>query len=118
MIALMQTATTLPIFFLALPAGALADAVDRRRMLIVTQTLMFIAAATLGAVALADAITPWMLLISTFALGAGAAMNAPAWQVTTPELVPGADLPSAVALTGMGLNLARSARPSVESLSL
>lgn len=102
MIALMQTATTLPIFFLALPAGALADGVDRRRMLILTQALMFIAAATLGAVALADAITPWLLLILTFALGAGAAMNAPAWQATTPELVPRADLPSAVALMRHG----------------
>ena len=71
MVALMQTATTLPIFFLALPAGALADGVDRRRILIVTQTLMFVAAATLGVVALANAMTTWLLLILTFALGAG-----------------------------------------------
>jgi len=113
MIALMQTATTLPIFFLALPAGALADGVDRRRMLIMTQTLMFIAATTLGVVALADAMTPWLLLILTLALGAAAAMNAPAWQATTPELVPRADLPSAVALTGMGLNLARAVGPAL-----
>jgi hypothetical protein len=94
-------------------AGALADGVDRRRMLILTQALMFIAVATLGAVALADAITPWLLLILTLALGAGAAMNAPAWQATTPELVPRADLPSAVALTGMGLNLARALGPAL-----
>lgn len=113
MIALMQTATTLPIFFLALPAGALADGMDRRRMLILTQALMFVAAATLGVVALADAMTPWLLLILTFALGAGAAMNAPAWQATTPELVPRADLPSAVALIGMGLNLARAVGPAL-----
>jgi MFS family permease len=113
MIALMQTAMTLPIFFLALPAGALADGVDRRRMLIVTQGLMFIAAATLAVVALVDAMTPWLLLILTVALGAGAALNAPAWQATTPELVPRADLPSAVALTGMGLNLARTIGPAL-----
>jgi len=113
MISLMQTATTLPIFFLALPAGALADGVDRRRMLIVTQGLMFIAAATLGVVALVDAMTPWLLLVLTFALGAGAAMNAPAWQATAPELVPSGDLPSAVALTGMGLNLARAVGPGL-----
>lgn len=112
-IALMQTATTLPIFFLALPAGALADGVDRRRLLIVTQALMFVAAATLGVVALADAMTPWLLLSLTFALGVGAAMNAPAWQATAPELVPRADLLSAVALTGMGLNLARAVGPAL-----
>jgi MFS family permease len=113
LIALMQTATTLPIFFLALPAGALADGVDRRWMLILTQASMFIAAATLGVLTLADAMTPWLLLILTFALGAGAAMNAPAWQATAPELVPRADLPSAVALTGMGLNLARAVGPAL-----
>ena len=113
MVALMQTATTLPIFFLALPAGALADGMDRRRMLIRTQMLMFVAAAMLGVVALADTMTPWLLLFLTFALGAGAAMNAPAWQATTAELVPRADLPSAVALTGMGLNLARAVGPAL-----
>jgi len=113
MVALMQTATTLPILFLALPAGALADGVDRRRMLLLTQASMFLAAATLGVVTLADAMTPWLLLILTFALGTGAAMNAPAWQATTPELVPRADLPSAVALTGMGLNIARAVGPAL-----
>jgi MFS family permease len=113
MIALMQTATTLPIFFLALPAGALADGLDRRRMLIVTQGLMFITAATLGVASLVDAMTPWLLLLLTFALGAAAALNAPAWQATTPELVPRSDLPSAVALTGMGLNLARAIGPAL-----
>jgi MFS family permease len=113
MIALMQTATTLPIFFLALPAGALADGVDRRRMLIFTQGLMFVAAATLGIVALLEAMTPWLLLVLTFLLGAGAALNAPAWQATTPELVPRAELPSAVALTGIGLNLARAIGPAL-----
>jgi len=113
MVALMQTATTLPILFLALPAGALADGVDRRRMLLLTQASMFLAATTLGVVTLADAMTPWLLLILTFALGTGAAMNAPAWQATTPELVPRADLPSAVALTGMGLNLARAVGPAL-----
>ena len=112
MIALMQTATTLPIFFLALPAGALADGVDRRRMLIVTQTLMFVAAAALGLVALSGAMTPWLLLALTFALGVSAAMNSPAWRATTAELVSQDDLPAAVALTGMGLNLARAVGPA------
>src|SRR5262249_55993672 len=57
--------------------------------------------------------TPWLLLIFTFALGAGAAMNSPAWQATAPEAVPRADIPAAVALTGLGLNLARAVGPAV-----
>jgi MFS family permease len=113
MIALMQTATTLPIFVLALPAGALADGVDRRRMLLATQALMFLTAAALGIVALTGVITPWLLLGLTFALGMAAAVNSPAWQATTVELVPGKDLPAAVTLTGMGLNLARTVGPAL-----
>ncbi|HXG50073.1 MAG TPA: MFS transporter [candidate division Zixibacteria bacterium] len=113
LVALMQTATTLPVFMLALPAGALADGADRRRVLLFTQGWMLAVAAVLGLLALADALTPWTLLAFTFALGAGAAVNAPAWQATMPVLVPREDLPSAVALTGMGLNLARALGPAL-----
>ncbi|HEV8341909.1 MAG TPA: MFS transporter [Candidatus Binatia bacterium] len=113
MVALMQTATSLPIFLLALPAGALADVVDRRKMLLFTQGWMLSAAALLGVLALLDFTTPWILLILTLVLGAGAAMNAPAWQATTPEIVPRTELPAAVALTGMGLNLARAVGPAL-----
>jgi MFS family permease len=113
MVALMQTATSLPVFLLALPAGALADVVNRRRMLLFTQGWMLTAAAVLGMLTLLDMTTPWGLLILTFVLGTGAAMNAPAWQATTPELVSRLELPAAVALTGMGLNLARAVGPAV-----
>ncbi len=113
LVALMQTATSLPIFLLGLPAGALADVVDRRRMLLFTQGWMLVAAAVLGVLTLLDMTTPWVLLILTFVLGAGAAMNAPAWQATAPELVPRSDLPAVVALTGMGLNLARAVGPAL-----
>jgi MFS family permease len=113
MIALMQTATSLPIFLLGLPAGALADVIDRRRMLLLTQTWMLVVAALLGLMTLFDLTTPWLLLAFTVALGAGAAMNAPAWQATVPELVPRADLPAAVTMTGMGLNLARAVGPAL-----
>lgn len=116
LIALMQTATTLPIFFVALPAGALADAVDRRRILLATQTLMFVAAAMLSGVTFLGAMTPWLLLGLTFALGAGAAVNSPAWQAATAELVPEKDLPAAVTVTGMGLNLARAVGPALGGL--
>jgi MFS family permease len=113
MVALMQTATSLPFFFLALPAGALADVVDRRRLLLVTQGWMMATAAVLAGVTLVGLTTPWSLLGLTFALGLGAAMNAPAWQAITPELVPRHELPSAVALSGVGLNLARAVGPAV-----
>jgi MFS family permease len=113
MVALMQTAGSLPIVLLALPAGAIADMLDRRRMLLFTQGWMLASAAALGVLTVLGATTPWLLLILTFALGAGAAMNAPAWQATTSEAVPRAELPAAVALTGVGLNLARAVGPAV-----
>lgn len=113
MVALMQSATSLPIFLLALPSGALADVVDRRRMLLFTQGWMLTAAAVLGILTLLDLTTPWVLLILTFLLGTGAAMNAPAWQATTPGLVSRTELPAVVALTGMGLNLARAVGPAL-----
>ena len=78
MVALMQTATSLPFFLLALPAGALADVVDRRRLLLAMQEWMMAAAAVLGTLTLTGVTTPWSLLALTFALGLGAAMNAPA----------------------------------------
>ncbi|HLN97122.1 MAG TPA: MFS transporter [Pyrinomonadaceae bacterium] len=113
MVALMQTAASLPIVLLALPAGAIADMVDRRRMLLFTQGWMLASATALGVLTVLGATTPWLLLILTFALGAGAAMNAPAWQATTSEAVPCAELPAAVVLTGLGLNLARAVGPAV-----
>lgn len=113
MVALMQTATSLPFFLLALPAGALADVVDRRRLLLATQGWMMAAAAVLGALTLTGVTTPWWLLASTFALGLGAALNAPPWQAITPELVPREEVPSAVALSGVGLNLARAVGPAL-----
>ena len=113
MVALMQTAASLPIVLLALPAGAIADIVDRRRILLFTQGWMLASAAALGVLTVLGATTPWLLLILTFALGAGAAMNAPAWQATTSEAVPRAELPAAVVLTGLGLNLARAVGPAV-----
>jgi MFS family permease len=113
MVALMQTAASLPIVLLALPAGAIADMVDRRRMLLFTQGWMLASATALGVLTVLGATTPWLLLILTFALGAGAAMNAPAWQATTSEAAPRAELPAAVVLTGLGLNLARAVGPAV-----
>lgn len=113
MVALMQTATSLPFFLLALPAGALADILDRRRLLLIMQGWMLAVAAVLGVLTLVGAATPWLLLALTFALGLGAAMNTPAWQAITPELVSRDELPAAVALSGVGINLARAVGPAV-----
>jgi MFS family permease len=116
MVALMQTATAMPVFLLALPAGALADIVDRRRLLILTQSWMLLTAVVLGVLALAHAVGPWTLLLLTFSLGFGGAMNAPAWQAIVPEVVSREDLPAAVALGGVGMNLARAVGPALGGL--
>ena len=104
MVALIQTASSLPILLLALPAGALADIVDRRRLLIVSQAWMLLAASALGLLTIVDLMTPWALLGLSFALGVGSALNAPAWQAITPELVPPERRPEArgAPLSGLG----------------
>jgi MFS family permease len=116
MVSLMQTATSLPFFLLALPAGALADIVDRRKLLIWTQTWMLTAATALGVCTLAGLTGPWVLLSLTFAIGLGNALNAPAWQATTPELVPHEELAGAVALSSVSVNVARAVGPALGGL--
>jgi MFS family permease len=113
LVALMQTATSLPVFLVGLPAGALADIVDRRRLLLFTQAWMLAAAAALGVLAIGGWATPWALLALTFALGLGGAMNSPVWQAVTPELVSRADLPAAVALSSISFNIARAVGPAL-----
>lgn len=113
LVALVQAATSLPMFLLALPAGALADVFDRRRLLLVAQGWMLAVAALLATLTLAGAMTPWLLLAATFALGLGAAINQPAWQAIIPELVPREELAPAVALGSVGFNLARAAGPAL-----
>ncbi len=115
-IALVRTASSLPIFLLALPAGALADVLDRRRLLIATQLWMLVAAAVLGVVTIAGLITPGILLAMTFALGLGSALNAPAWQAIIPDLVPQAQVSNAVALNSTSMNLARAIGPAIGGL--
>lgn len=112
LVALVQTANTLPIFLLAVLAGALADIVDRRKLLLLTQGWMCAVTILLTAMTFAGWTGPWSLLGLTFALGLGAALNAPAWQAIISELVPAPELPSAVALNSMGFNLARAIAPA------
>ncbi len=116
LVALVQTATNLPVFLLGVPAGAIGDIIDRRKLLLVTQAWMLASAAILGALTLTGATGPWTLLWLTFALGLGAAMNGPAWQAIMPELVPKSELPPAIALNSAGFNLARSVGPALGGL--
>jgi predicted MFS family arabinose efflux permease/quinol monooxygenase YgiN len=113
MVALMQTAENAPTFLLALPAGALADIVDRRRLLLYTQTWMLVAAIALGLFTLFGLTTPLVLLLLTFMLGLGAALNAPAWQAIVPELVSRSELPHAVSLNSVAFNIARGVGPAL-----
>ena len=113
MVSLVQAATALPIFLLALPGGALADIVDRRRYLIYTQLWMLSVAVLLAAVTTLGWINAWSLLVFTFALACGAALNTPAWAATVPELVPRPQLPAAIALNSLGINLARAVGPAL-----
>jgi MFS family permease len=113
MVGLVQAAVALPVFLVILPAGALADMVDRRRFLLVTQGWMVLASGALGVLTLFRVVTPWILLGFTFALGLGAVMNDPAWQAITPELVPPEQHAAAVAMNSAGFNVARAVGPAL-----
>jgi predicted MFS family arabinose efflux permease len=115
-VALVQVALSVPVFLMALPAGALADLVDRRKFLLLTQGSMVAASAVLGILALTGTVTPQVVLVFTFLLGAGAVMNDPAWQALTPDLVPASKLPAAVALNSAGFNMARAVGPALGGL--
>lgn len=116
LVALMQAASSLPFFLLALPAGAIADVVDRRKLLLWTQGWMLIIAALLGVLTIGKITTPWILLALTFALSVGSSMNMPVWQAVTPEVVPKEELPQAVTLSGIVVNLSRSIGPALAGI--
>jgi len=113
LIASVQTASTLPVFVVGIFAGSLADIVDRRCLLLVTQTWMLLAAGLLAALTAAGATRPWSLLGCTFALGLGAALNAPAWQAIQPSLVPAEEFPQAVTLGSASVNIGRAIGPAI-----
>jgi predicted MFS family arabinose efflux permease/quinol monooxygenase YgiN len=116
LVALVETFGSLPVVLVGLPAGALADVVDRRRLLLAMQSWMCIIAGSMGLLALTGQMTPSRLLLLTFLLGVGAAMSNPVWQAITPELVPASDLPAAIALSGVGVNVARAIGPALGGL--
>lgn len=117
-VSLVQTATSLPVFLLGIPAGAAADLFDRRKLLIFTQAFMALAAGLLGLLAIAGKASAIALLLATFALGVGSTLNNPAWQAIVPEIVTRKDLPQAISLNSVGFNLARAVGPALGGLVL
>jgi len=116
MVSLVQVASLLPVFLLALPAGALADIVDRRKFLLVAQAWVAACGLVLAVLTFTGTLGPWGLIALTFAIGAGTAMNSPAWSATTPEVVPRADLAQAIVLNGIGFNMTRAVGPAIGGL--
>ena len=112
-VALTQTATALPFFVLALPAGAIGDIVDRRKLILYAELWMVTVAAVLAAVTLTGLTSPLLLLILTFSLAAGDAFESPTWRAVLPELVEKDDLAAASALNGIEFNFARAVGPAL-----
>lgn len=112
-VSLVQVATTLPMVLLALPAGALADVVDRRRLLIVAELATTAIAALFAAFVWLDLVTPGTLLLFTFLVSVGGVLTAPAWQAVVPQLVPKQDLAPAVTANSVGFNISRAIGPAL-----
>lgn len=117
-VAMVQAAGTLPVFLLAIPAGALSDIVDRRKLLIFVQMFLAGVSATLAFLSATGNITVINLILLTFLGGAGAALLGPSWQAIVPELVPRSELKGAVALGSLGFNIARAIGPAAGGLIL
>ncbi|MCF7702375.1 MFS transporter [Loktanella sp. M215] len=112
-VALVQASTALPIMFFSLAAGAIADNLDRRKVMLCAQIYMVVVSLLLAFFAWNDWLTPWGLLGFTFAIACGTALNNPAWQAAVGDMVPRNALPGAVALNSMGFNMARSVGPAI-----
>ena len=115
-VSLVQVANTLPVMLLAMPAGVLADSFDKRWLLFAVQVYFLLAGVSLLVLTLAGRMPPSLLLVFTFLLGAGAAVQLPAWQASTPELVPRHQIRSAARLEMVGVNVSRAAGPALAGL--
>ena len=112
-VALTQTASALPFFVVAPLAGSVGDVVDRRKLILFTETWMILAALAIALLTVTGTMTPWLLLALTFALSAGAAFESPSWRALLPDLVPKEDLAAASALNGIEFNFARAVGPAL-----
>jgi MFS family permease len=115
-VSLVQAATTLPMFMFALPAGALADIFDKRRFLIVFETVATAVSAVYAALVTLHLATPGNLLLFTFLINAAGALTSPAWQSVVTQLVPRGDLPAAIAANSVGVNISRALGPALGGL--
>jgi MFS family permease len=115
-VSMVQVATTLPMFLFALPAGALADIIDKRKFLIAAEAATTLLSAIYAGIVWLDLATPGNLLLFTFLIGAAGALTAPAWQSIVPQLVPRQDLQPAVAANSVGFNLSRAVGPALGGL--
>jgi len=113
MVALVQSATFAPMMLLSLPAGAIADSYDRRKVALVALGITLAGAIGLSAVTLAGLLTPPLLLMFCFIVGTGTALFSPAWQASVGEQVPSRILPQAIALNSISYNIARSFGPAI-----
>ena len=113
MVALVQASSALPIMLFSITAGAIADSFDRRRVMLAAQLFMFVVSALLSVLTVYGLVTPWLLLSLTFLLGCGTAFNTPSWQVTIGDLVPREDVPNAVSLNSVAVNITRSVGPAI-----
>jgi MFS family permease len=111
-VALIQTASSLPFLLLALPAGSAGDILDRRKLILVTESWMTGVALVIAVLTIAGLMSPWLLLLLTFALSAGDAVETPSWRALLPELVSKDDLAAASALNGIEFNIARAVGPA------
>lgn len=118
LISAIQAASSLPVFMLAIPAGALGDLVDRRRLILITQIVMLLASAAMALLAALHDLTPAVLLALLFLIGCGTAASAPTWQTLQPELVPDDQRAPAIALGSVNQNLARAIGPAIGGLLL
>ncbi len=112
-VGLMVGSVTLPLLFLALAAGALADMFDRTKLMLLAQGIMGGSAATMAFLTATDSITPGLLLGFGLLLGSGVALNIPTWQALLPDLVPRGLVASAVALQSAAFNVARAVGPAI-----
>ncbi len=117
-IALVQTASLAPSLLLSLPAGVLSDSLDRRKLLIWGSIVSAVVAVGLTVVSAANDLTPWLLLLFTFVIGATSALTNPAWQSIQPELVPRNQIASASGLGGVTVNGARAVGPALAGIVL
>ena len=112
-VALTQTASALPFFLLALPAGAIGDIVDRRKLILYAEIWMVTVSAVLATVTIGGLKSPLVLLVLTFFLSSGDAFESPTWRAVLPELVEKEDLAAASALNGIEFNFARAIGPAL-----